>query len=212
MSIFGSIVTDDQVEDALLEILRKWTPTYLAEVERQVGVDEGYYERPWESSYISHTDFDAFPEDARPLVAVVSDSPGDEPAAEGSGVYRAHFQMSVYSVAVGPDQEFARRFAYRLGAATRAAVIQHQSLDSAISGRVRGVTWIAGGNNELDSADDRTIWAVRDVFAVEVGDILNKRGGPAAPDADPQLDPLAPWPDHPEATEVTATPELELIT
>lgn len=195
MSIFGTIISDDQVEDAVVAILQKWLPTYMSEVERQRGLVAGFYERPPASSYFVRSDFDKFPEDMLPALVITSGGIEDDPPREGRGQYRGGFQIGVSCVCASTDSLYARRFAYRMGAAVRALLIQHQSLDGALNGRLRGIDWVGGRNNELKSEDDRSIWAARQLFTVEVGDVLTRGGGPVAPDSTPLPDPTTPWPD-----------------
>lgn len=195
MSLFGLIITDDQVEDAILATLRKWLPTYLSEVERQVGLTAGYYQRPVESSYTARTDFDNWPEDMIPAIVAITIGLDDEPPKDGGGHYRGQFAVGVSAIAESTDRVSTRRFAYRLGAAVRAALVQHASLDLALGGNVRGVKLVAGRNNELPTEADRTIWASRQVFIVEVGNFVSEAGLPA--NFDPLPDSTAPWPDPP---------------
>lgn len=203
MSVFGRIITDDQVEDAVLATLSKWLPTYMAEVERQVGLDEGYYERPPAGSYTVRSRFDKWPEEMLPLVIVIATGVADDPSPEGRGKFRAEFEIGVACVVSSIDIPSSRRYANRMGAAVRAALIQHQSLDLAIDESVRGVDWLGERNNELPQPEpgDRTIWANRQLFNVEVGDVLTKAAGPISPD--PLPDPNDPWPDDPVAEDVS---------
>src|SRR4051812_42745433 len=117
MSQFGRIISDDQVEDAVVDTLRKWTPTYLAEVERQRGLAPGYYQRPVDSSFLLHTDFDKWPEEMLPVVEVISPGVDDDPPRKGAGDYHAHFMIGVIGIVSGAGQLESRRFAHRLGAA-----------------------------------------------------------------------------------------------
>lgn len=203
MTIFGHIASDDEVEDATVAILRKWLPTWMSEVERQRGLQAGFYARPVDSSYFVRSDFDKFPEDMLPAVIITSGGIEDDPPKEGRGQYRGGFQIGVTCVVSSIDQLSARRYAYRMGAAVRGVLIQRQSMDGALGGRLRGTDWIGGRNNELDSGDDRTIWAARQLFVVEVGDVLTRGGGPIAPEPLPVH--TDPWPDAKTIDSVVTT-------
>jgi hypothetical protein len=190
MSNIGTLITDDQVEDAVIATLRLWLPTYMSEVERQLGLDPAYYQRPpGDASYVVHSDFDKWPEEMLPLVIVVSPGIDDDPPKDGNRRYRASFQIGTICVVSSITQEETRRYAQRMGAALRAALIQKQSLGQAFEGRVRGVTWHGSRNNELQSDSERTIWANRQLFTVEVGDILGGAAGPSTPEPDPNTPP-----------------------
>lgn len=205
MTIFGSIIPDDIVEDAVVATIRKWLPTYMAEVERQLGLEPGYYKRPEYGAYTVRADFDKFPEEMLPLVVIVSPGILDDPPKRGPNkTYSANFQINTTCIVSSTDQVETRRFASRMGAALRAVLVQHQSLDKGIAERVQGVTWIGERNNELPTEDERTIWANRQIFLVEVDDILSKIPGPRVPDADD-------YPPDPIAETVTVNIEKEPI-
>lgn len=196
MTINARILTDDQVEDAVLATLRLWIPSKLSDIETQLFLSVGYYQRPvaWEVK----TDFQKFPEEQLPMVIVVSIGLDDRPVKAGSQKYRAVWDMGVITVASSIDQASSRRAAYRLGAAARAALVHRQSLDGALDSTVRGVEWIGSRNNEVPADDGRTAWAQRQVFRVEVDDIITMSAGPAGPDARPPVDPEGdPIPDPP---------------
>lgn len=209
MSIFNDIVSDDQVEDAVIATLRRWLPTYMSEVERQRGVEPGFYARPTEGSFVVRTDFDKWPEEMLPLVIVISPGVDDDPARSGAGEYRGTFAIAVTCVVSSTDQTSTRRYAMRMGAAIRAALIQHQSLDQALEGKIGGVDWVGTRNNELPPEDDRSIWACRQLFAVQVNSILSRPAGPKTPE--PPDEPIPDWPTvEPGKTSVTLKKEAFL--
>lgn len=211
MTIFGSIIPDDVVEDAVVVTLEKWVPTYMSEVERQLGMDPSFYERPGSGAYTVRADFDKFPEEMLPLVVVVCPGITDDPPKRGPDkTYSAKFQINTTCITSSIDRTATRQYASRLGAALRAALIQHQSLDQQIGGRVRGIEWIAERNKELPPEDDRTIWANRQVFFIEVDDVLSRRGGPVNPE--PLPDPTTPHPPDPTVLTADVTIEKEPIT
>lgn len=197
--LFGRIVSDDQVEDAVMATLKKWVGTELAVIEDQRGLQRGYHQRPVE--WQVRNDFDKWPEEALPMVIVLSTGLADEPLKEGGGRYRVPWAIGVACVVSSTDQASSRRFAYRMGAAIRAALVHNQSLDKALDGTIRGVTWLDGRNNELPQPEPggRTIWATRQVFQVDVGDVLTANAGPSQPwppDAVVPVEP-APAPEDP---------------
>lgn len=197
MTIFGPIHTDDQVEDAVLATLQKWLPTYMSEVERQLGLTVGYYQRPFESSYTARTDYEAWPEEMMPVVSVEGLVIEDDPRRDGRGMMSGKFAMGVTNTCVSNDSVYVRRYAARMGAAIRVAVMQHQSLDSALNGDILGIHYVGSRNNLLSSQDQRTIRGYRQLFVVEARNLLTRGVGPVAPDAVPPIDPTAPLPEWP---------------
>lgn len=208
----GTILTDDQVEDAVMFTLRKWFADKLSRIEEQLGLDVGYHKRP--DTWVTRNDFEKFPEEMLPMVIVISAGLVDEPVKSGRYVFRAPWGIGVATVATSIDQETARRNAYRLGAAARASLVHNQSLDLGLGGRVRGVKWLDSTNDELPPEGDRTIFVTKQVFAVEVDDVLTQSGGPSVPAGDPPPSPgddtdIPPdedvWPTVPDREHVIMT-------
>lgn len=197
MTVFGTIRTDDEVEDAVIATLRSWLPTYMSEVERQLSMTVGYYQRPFHSSFTNRTDYEVWPEEMMPVISIECIGVEDDPKRDGRGGIRARYAMGVANTCSSNDSVYVREYAARMGAAIRAALMQHQSLDLGLDGSVRGVSFIGSRNNLLASQDERTIRAYRQLFIVEVGDVLTRGAGPAAPDAVPPADPAVPIPDWP---------------
>jgi hypothetical protein len=194
VSIFGRILTDDQVEDAVLATLKRWVGTEMSEVERQLGLTVPHYQRP--QSWEVHTDFDSFPEEQLPRIIVVSQGIADQPVKSGQGVLRATYQIGVANVVSSTDQVKSRRWAYRLAAAVGATLAHRRSLDGTLVG-VRGTDLIDRRNGEVPFDGDRTLWMVRQTFAIEVDDFLTMSAGPASPAADPPVPDTDPVPDWP---------------
>lgn len=216
MTINARILTDDQIEDAVLATLKLWIPSRLSEIESQLSISVGYYQRPvaWEVK----TDFQKFPEEMLPMIIAVSIGLDDRPLKSGARRYRAVWNIGVIAIASSISQADSRRAAYRLGAAARAALIHRQSLDGALGGTVRGIEWIGSTNNEVPSDDGRTIWAQRQVFRVEVDDVVTMSAGPAGPDAEPPPGetppPAGDWPTITDRSKIRTTiiPTEEPIT
>lgn len=197
MTIFGTIRSDDEVEMAVVESLQKWLPTYMSEVEHQRGLEAPYYARPPEGSYTVRSDFETWPEEMLPLVIVVAPGIDDDPEKEARGKHRGVFNIAVTCVVESIDQIETRNYAHRMGAAIRASLVQHWDLDGALDCSVRGVDWIGTRNDELPSEASRTIWGCRQLFQVQVGDILTRMAGPSSPIPPIALDPVTiPDIDH----------------
>jgi hypothetical protein len=186
------ILTEDQLEDAVVTTLKKTIGGELSLIEQQLGLDIGYYQRP--RSYEVRNRFDSWPEEMLPRIVVVSIGTDNEPTKDGGRKYRADWDIGVTCIASSLDMVHSRRYAYRLGAAVRAALADKPSLYLALGGRVRGVEWLGVRNNEVPDPEpgDRTLWASRQAFRIEVGDVLTAGTNVIVPE--PPEDP-APDPD-----------------
>lgn len=209
-TVSGRVLTDDQIEDAVIATLKLWFPQKLADIEAQLGLAVGYYTRPMH--YDVHTDFTAFPEDQLPMVLAISVGTDDAPVKTGSRKYRAPYDIGVVTVASSLDAVSARRAAYRLGAAAKACLVHNQSLDLALGGTVRGVDWLGTRNDDIPSGDERTIRATRQLFRVEVDDVITRSAGPITPppvdgggDPIPDPDPTGDWPVITDRSKIRTT-------
>lgn len=208
-SIYGRILSEDDVEDAVMRTLQLWMPAELAEVEDQHHLVRGYYQRP--QSWVVRNDVEDWPEDMLPRVIVVSVGISDQPTRGGDRKYTAIFDIGVATIAASNQQDDARRYAYRLGAAARASLIHHQSLNNALDGTVLGVDLLGSTNDDLPTEMSRTLWTVRQLFSVEVEDVLTMSAGPPGPNATPPIvpetDPAVPEPAPPPPEDWPTVPD-----
>lgn len=204
MSIFGRILDDSDIENAIEAVLKRWLPTYLAEVERQHDLTPPFYKRP--SSWGIHSEMYKWEEDALPHILIIATGNNDQPVKDGRGQHRARWYIGVAAVVSASGEtgtlakQNTRLMANRYAAAIRAILVQKQSLDGALDGTVRGIDWVDGRANDMNPGDERTIWASRQVFTIEVDDVVSKNHGPVEPD--PPDDPDAPLPDYPVVPDV----------
>lgn len=190
------IVTDDMVEDAVIAHLKFWLPSYLADVETAVGKRRGFYKRPPLSSYTVRSDFDKWPEEMLPAVIVVSPGIEDDPIKSGDRKIRAKHMIGVACVVSSTGQIETRRYAYRMGAAIRMLFADRPLMGGALNGEIRGVDWLGTRNNELpDDEPDRSLWASRQLFAIEVANVFTKGDGPSEPYPLPEYDPEGEGPE-----------------
>jgi hypothetical protein len=188
-SIFGPIVSGHDVEQWSLALIRKWFSTYLAEKEAQDGLTRGALQRP--RGYVIAPSLDKWPEDQLPAIVLVSVGLAERPLKEGSGRYRARWDMGVACICSARTQSESHANAQRYMAALRLIFIQRPSLD----GKASGVDWQGEQYDQLDYDDLRSIDGGFGQFTVEVEDIALAGGGPATPDVPLAPDDTLPWPD-----------------
>jgi hypothetical protein len=186
-TIFGRIVTGADVEQWCLETLAKWSGTYLAEVERQHGITAGQLSRvrAWQTT----PSLDKWPEDQLPAVLLVSVGLAERPVRDGSGKWRARWQMGLACVCSARTQAESRFNAMMHVAAHSQILLDRPSLE----GRANGVDWLSEDYDTLPFDDARSLAAGMCAFTVEVENVRQNKAGPPTP-SEP-LDPdTLPWP------------------
>lgn len=205
-SIFGRIVDGDDVEQWCLDTLRTWSSTYLAEKERQKGLHAGKLQRI--RSWVTTASFDKWPEDQLPCGLLISVGLSELPLKDGSGIYRARFQMGLGIILSARNDLDTHRWARLYIAAHRALLIQRPSL----GGQAAGVVWQDEDYTQLPFDDERSLGAGMANFTVEVADVTSANAGPTRPDKPltPDTDPWPFWPrvvTHEEVVENYPPPE-----
>lgn len=201
-SIFKPIVTRQEVEMAALNTLKLWFDTYLAEVERQKGLDVRQLPRP--RSYIRKNEFDRWPEDQIPAIIVISPGLVGPPSGTGSGSFRGDWQLGVAVITEGQDNDNTRDLVGYYTAAIRALILQRPSL----GGFAMGVTWEDERYDDIsDTEVGRTMASGQVVFQVTVEDLVSTKAGPVTPDT-PPVTPPDDSPTWPIATTVTADVQI----
>jgi|tagenome__1003787_1003787.scaffolds.fasta_scaffold20665158_4 hypothetical protein len=188
-SAFGALVAACHVETMIVEQLRKWLTTYLAEVDRAQGQPVGTLPAP--RSYVVSSDPEKMPEDQTPTVMVVSPGMTDPPQADGQGRFTARWQVNVGVQLAARGNALALRLARLEALAIRAVLVQQQTYDTLA---VRRIEWLGERYDELDSIDDRTVCVALVELAVEISDVTTRHAGPLEPLLAPEA---APGPDSP---------------
>lgn len=184
MSLFGPIIDKEAVEVAVRDHLVDWMPTYVAEMERQRGLNPGDLEAVRE--YVCTSDFKKWPEEALPTVAVICPGLDGEPSKDGSGDYTAPWQVGVAAIVAASDTALTRKAAGLYAAAIRGAILQHQS----VSGLASGVDWVGERYDDIPEESGRTLASGQVIFRVWVPETIRANDGPVEPDVNPPTD----WP------------------
>ena len=177
MSVYGPLVTIEDVRLALTAHLRTWSPAYLAEVGRQRSVTLEEFR-----GYTTSTG-DEFP------VCLTAAASVDAPMDHGDGTVTASFSAAAAAVVSGATREEATALASYYGAAIRGAVLQHPDL----SGFASGCDWTGEAIEEVAFDTGQAIVACTVRFTVDVDGVIDMRGGPLTAPVDPTADP-GDWP------------------
>lgn len=183
-NVFGPIVTGRAVRRAMIDHLKLWSPTYLAEVARVEGYDPAAL--PLFRSWVSALDLPEgkFEEHQMPSCVVVAPGILTEPRKQG-GLYITRWAVSVGCVVSGQDREGTFNLSELYAAAVRAAVVQNSSL----GGFATATDWLGERYDEVPNVMLRTLAAGSVQFSVEVQGAVMPGEGPGEPLVDPILDP-----------------------
>lgn len=186
MSLYGQILTSEDVRLALVTHLETWTPAYIDEVARQRSTT-----LPRFRGYATTAD-DTFPV----CLTACAGTAGDIDL-HGDGTITAAFAVGAAAVVAAATREEATAQAAWYGAAIRAAVLQHPDL----SGFGAGMEWTGESLEEVAWDTTKAIMACVQRFTIWVNSVIDIGGGPATPPVDPTAVPG----DFPAALTVDGT-------
>lgn len=179
MSIIGRIVLPQHVKNAVAATIRAYLETYLAEVERQEGLDPRTLPVPSEGAYLTRDDdrLEREPEDDGPTVIIMTPGTAATPAVDGDGAYRARWPVNIAVVAEARDQNSTSDLAGYYAGAVRALLVQQGSL----MGFANGTTWKGERYGALPADASESIATAINVFEVDISDVVTRGGGPRDP-------------------------------
>lgn len=191
--IFGPILVGSTVEQAVMETLRTWMPTYIEEIELQLGRARGLIPPP--KMYTTRNRFESFPDDRMPMCVVVSPGFTDQPTADGEGNYFGWLGMGVGCIAAARDAEAAGFLSKLYAAAARAILLHNPGLKDALGNpRAIGTEWVDESYDDtIVSEEDKTVKAAYVLFRVKVDNVVSRWTGPITP-PDPAILPGSQWP------------------
>lgn len=198
MSIFGDILTGADVEDAVVDHLKAWSPTYLAELERQAERTPESLPavRSWN---VVPSEPDKWPENQLPAVLVVSPGIIGEPQEQGDGKVVVTWNIGIAAICSAKSEDGTRRNARLYLAHLRAILIQHPKF----ADFAQDTEWLGEAYDSVIPQEyRRSLSGAQTTFAVQVADVIDRYGGPSEPLADPYEEP-SDWPTV-ATTEVTA--------
>lgn len=184
---FGPLVIETDVDSAVVQTLRKWMPTYLAQAERERTLATRLLARP--RSYANTLDDDEFLDHSLPAVIVTTAQTQGNPAKDGMGTYYAAWRVVVSAVVRGRTPPETRTVAALFGGCVRRILVQKPSLEGFagdlkwVSSNLAGVADVSGNGRFLAAAVNEFVVYVDEVVAL---------GGPHSPSPYPEPDPNDP--------------------
>ena len=175
--VFKDILVGSQIEEATINQLKKWLPTYLREIERQLGLPVGDIPPP--HHYGNRNSFDAIAGEDFPKVIVISPGLAGPPIAKGDGQYRAVWRLGVGVGVAAKTEEAGNEMVKIYGAAVRAIMLHKQSL----GGLAQAINWEDESYDDLPIASQNQLYKGAALyFAIDCEDVVTKWAGPETPD------------------------------
>lgn len=212
--LVSPLVSPWDVEQAVLGTLKTWLPSYLAEIEKERGLQPRSLERPpTPESYHGNTgDMIAWVQDELPAVITVVEAVG-EPELSASAGYTQCYQVEVWCVVMGDDgvqqvtqEDSARLQASHYGAATM-LLVQQSELQN-----LPGLQWlkmVGLPRVECPEPEKRREQAAITTFHVWISSVVDPNSGPVGPtpQESPEYggEPEAPFKEDPTVSKTGTT-------
>jgi hypothetical protein len=203
---FGPLIINTDIDNAVIDHVKLWLPTYLAQIERERGQSIGRYNRPKDRSYDSVLTDDEFPDHVLPAILVTSADTQGDPAKDGDGNYYAAWNVNVSCVVRGRRPRETREIAAIFEGAVRRIMVRQ---DIPVDGEVR---WTGSSVRSVNdkSGKGRYLAAGLGAFVFYVDKVVQEGNGPGYPDngpyspPDPVGDPNAPFDPLVQVTSVSS--------
>lgn len=188
----GPMISGADVELAVKDTLRDWLPSYIAEYERQHGLQAGATPVPrgW---VFTGRDAAKRSEDQFPCIIIMSGGISEKPRKEGGrGTLTAIWRVWVTAAFGASTEASSRRHAQAYANALHTLLLQRP----VAIGDGATVDWLEESYDEIDFESSRGYSASYVGFNLEVRGVGWADGGPpvyVTPPTDP-TDPFDPWP------------------
>lgn len=185
VSAIGPVVSRGNVTQAVLTTLAAWLETYLADLERQNGLNLNDVPRPpTPESVHGALDFLAWRRDLTPEVIVIAE-PYGEAELFGEGQYSQWYEVQIGTVIVTDDESTSTQIADIYGAAIEGCIAGNGDL----SGLAERTRMIVASKTEFEDAAVRGVQRSVVVFRTLIENVVSETTRPAVPVPDGQLPP-----------------------
>lgn len=150
MTVYGPLPSVAVVDEAVVDTLRKWMPSVLADVAAQAGRPTPAMVR----EIIVSAGPQAFPAVSPPFILVISPGLAADPVRGGDGRVSGTYAIGVMAVVSGRDERETRALAGVYTAAVRGVLMQNRRL----GGAVRAVEWVTERYDERYDPQDKRVW------------------------------------------------------
>lgn len=176
MSEFGDIITPSDLEESIVTVLEKWSPTYLRYMERHTGRD--FQSMPNIESYrAANAMNERLPEQATPACQVMMDEQVElvTKAETITGVFTGDIDILVGA----PEPELARQLAGLYAFSTGMLMIQKYQMESVI--KPEGMAWTKLGVPGVGENKERWLAIGSIQIVIHIEKMLYQYDGPLEP-------------------------------
>jgi hypothetical protein len=178
--VFGRMLSAGQIEDQVRASLKRWFPTYLREIERQLGLPKSTFPEP--QNYSDRNSFDMEAAEELPKVVVIAPGLTGAPRRKGDGTHEAPWRIGI-GIAVGArTEDRANDLVKGYAAAIRGIMLQNSEL-----GNLGGIemVWADESYDDLPVPNvNQLVKAASLYFDVTFADVVTRGHGPVVPDQD----------------------------
>lgn len=175
-SIFGPMFAPHTLVVEAQDLLEKYFPPYLRELELRNGFEQNTLKAP--QNYTQRNNFTNLPGEELPKCVVLSPGIAGPANKDGSGMYRGVWRLGVGVAIAGKTEEEAYTLSSIYGAAVRSILLDHQN----INGVASGVTYVDENYDDLPTSTEiQKLRAVSVWFAVNIDNVAKRSAGPQDP-------------------------------
>jgi hypothetical protein len=187
-ALFGPILSASEIEEATIETLKFWFPTYLGEMERRLSLRRGVLLVPQNNT--NRNSFDAVEGEKTPKVVVLAPGLETEPLKNATS-YRATWRVGVGIATGAKTERDCNKYVKAYAAAARAILIHKPGtlIDYGLI-NLDEVNWLSEEYDDLADISNQhrlykaaTLW-----FSFDINAVTGRRLGPIGPDS-PDLQP-----------------------
>jgi hypothetical protein len=179
-NVYGRLFSASQLEESVADTLKKWFPSYISEVERQLGISPNTLPPP--QNYLNRDNFVGEKGEKLPKLVVISQGLTETPSYYGSlGSYSAAWRVGVGIATARTEEQWANRDVKAYGAVIRAILLNKLAVE-VTDFNVVEVQWVAENYNDILVDNQIALYKSASVhFTVVVDDVAQRWGGPDEP-------------------------------
>ena len=181
--VYGPALGGHTARQAVQATLQTWTPSYIAEVAKRLGLTMGPFQH-----WVALPEYRALPQNYAAACWATCTGTRGTPERRGDGTYRADYLIEVSTLVYGGDWDQTEDLTSAYNLAARMALLQHRSLgDVAVTTVWQGETY-----TPVSHTATRTLGCYRSNYLVTLDPVATTAGGPTTVPPAGQLPPTPP--------------------